>query len=120
MKRNILALMLVVGLICGWGALGTAADLGYRIKTSDSDFIQPAPEVNSSVAFADAVIARPVGLVTTIAGIGIFLVTLPMTAPSGDAGGAAWNLIGKPGGWTFDRSLGRSAPQYQDKGVFGR
>jgi hypothetical protein len=66
----------------------------------------------------DAVVARPLGLATTIAGGGVLVVTLPFTLPSGSVGPAAHGLVGQSAGWTFLRPLGQGDPRFEDKGVF--
>jgi hypothetical protein len=73
---------------------------------------------SSSVVAVDAIIGRPLGLATTIAGTAVFLVTLPVSIPSQSTAEAAWGLAGRPFGWTFLRPLGRSEPLYQEEGVF--
>jgi hypothetical protein len=70
------------------------------------------------VVAADAVIGRPLGLATTIAGTGVFLVTLPFSATSQSVDTAAWGLVGRPGGWTFVRPLGKGDPRFEEKGIF--
>ncbi len=67
---------------------------------------------------ADALIARPIGLGLTIAGTGLFLVTLPMSAISGSTDTAAEGLIVKPGGYTFVRPFGSIDPRFEEKDPF--
>ncbi len=86
--------------------LASAGDVGYRFRPSY--FNLPAEGLpQSGKVFADAVVGRPVGLATTIAGTGIFIATLPMTVPSCSVREAGRQLVVRPGGWTFDRPLGK-------------
>jgi hypothetical protein len=120
MKSKILLIILVISLICVWSGLSSAGQIGYRLKSSEKGFgfkPQTGPP-GSGVMAADALIGRPLGLATTIAGTGVFLVTLPFSLPSQSAGDAAWGLVGRPGGWTFVRPIGRRAPEFEEKGVF--
>jgi hypothetical protein len=120
MKRKVLLVILVVSLVCAWGSVSFAGQISYSLKSSETGFgFKPqAGPPTSGVMAADAIIGRPVGLATTIAGTGVFLLTLPFTLPSQSADDAAWGLVGRPGGWTFVRPIGRRAPEYEEKGVF--
>src|SRR5436309_7716915 len=55
---------------------------------------------------ADALIVRPLCLVATAAGTGLFIVTLPIAAVSKSVDKSAKALVGTPGHHTFVRSLG--------------
>lgn len=54
----------------------------------------------------DAVVVRPLGIVGTVMGAAITVVTLPFTLPAGNAGEAADYMIVKPAEYTFNRPLG--------------
>ena len=120
MKNKVLLVILVISLVCAWGSVGTAGQIGYNMRGAESGFaFKPNPNPPSSAAVAvDAIIGRPLGLATTIAGTGVFLVTLPFSLTSQSTGEAAWGLSGRPAGWTFVRPLGRGAPVYEEQGVF--
>jgi hypothetical protein len=66
----------------------------------------------------DVTVARPVGLATVIAGTGVFIGTLIITAPGGNVGAAADALIVRPGGWTFDRPLGQESSRWDEPPLF--
>jgi hypothetical protein len=54
----------------------------------------------------DMLLARPLGLVATVGGTAIFLVSLPFSALGGNTG-EAWNsLVADPAAYTFHRPLG--------------
>lgn len=119
-KRKVLLVILAGSLVCAWGGVSAAGQIGYSMRSAEKGFApKPEPGVpSSSVMFVDAIIARPLGLAATIVGPPLFVVTLPFTLPSETSGDAAWGLMGRPAGWTFMRPLGRGAPVYQEKGVF--
>ncbi|MBQ0712494.1 MAG: hypothetical protein KBT53_06020 [Porticoccus sp.] len=54
----------------------------------------------------DAVVARPILLVATVAGTAIYLVTLPFSLAGGNAGDAGEALVVGPARSTFVRCLG--------------
>jgi hypothetical protein len=55
---------------------------------------------------ADAVVARPLGVVLTTVGAVTFVVSLPFSAIGGNVEAAAENLVLKPARETFVRCLG--------------
>lgn len=64
----------------------------------------------------DFFVARPIGLVMTVGGAGLWLVSLPFTLLAGNANEAADTLILGPGEQTFMRCLGcrQSGYTYKD------
>jgi hypothetical protein len=54
----------------------------------------------------DALLARPIGLLATIAGSVIFIVSSPFSALGGNIGAAWDNLVVTPARFTFQRPLG--------------
>ena len=54
----------------------------------------------------DLVLARPGGLVATVAGTAIFVVSLPFSALGGNTGEAFDSLVANPAAYTFQRPLG--------------
>ena len=54
----------------------------------------------------DAVVLRPIGLVTTVAGTVIYTVSLPFSLLGGNEPAARENLIKEPARYTFKRPLG--------------
>jgi hypothetical protein len=119
MKRKVLLIILAISLGCVWAAEGAAGQIGYRMSGDVGFALKPPPgPPSSAVIAADAVIGRPLGLATTIAGTGVFLVTLPFSLTSESTGDAAWGLVGRPGAWTFERPMGRGNPEFEEQGVF--
>ena len=120
MKRKMVVVLLVLGLVGLSCSPGAAQVLGYNMDQSGKGFVdKPAANVSAAVVAADALIARPVGLALTVAGTATFLITLPFSIPSQSVGNAAEGLIVKPGGYTFVRPLGRNDPKYEERSLFG-
>jgi hypothetical protein len=65
----------------------------------------------------DLVVARPVGLVLTVAGTAAFIVSLPFTLLAGSASEAAETLMVGPAKTTFVRCLGCTNAGYTYKDI---
>ena len=63
-------------------------------------------EVADGRMFADVLVARPVGLVLTVAGAAAFVVSLPLTLITRSVNKAAKTLVVGPARETFVRCLG--------------
>lgn len=59
-----------------------------------------------AVMTMDLVLARPGGLVATVAGAAVFVVALPFSALGGNTGEAFDSLVANPAAYTFQRPLG--------------
>ncbi len=55
---------------------------------------------------ADAIVARPIGLVTTIVGTAVYVVSLPFSLLGGNEKQAREKLVTEPKDFTFKRPLG--------------
>ncbi len=66
---------------------------------------------------ADLAIARPLGLVATVAGAALFIVGLPFAAISGDISTPAHRMVVEPAQYTFSRPLGELSPHHRADGV---
>ena len=121
MKSKVLVVILASSLVCAWGGVGAAGQIGYSMRSAEKGFVsKPSPDPPSSTVMAfDAVIGRPLGAAATAVGLAILVVETPLTLHSHTTCEAAWGLVGQPWGWTFVRPLGRGAPEYEEKGVFG-
>jgi hypothetical protein len=73
---------------------------------SAQDPYEPAVPPSGSSMLIDAVIARPLGLLATVVGAAVWVVSLPFSLPSGSADEAAQALVGDPAAYTFKRPLG--------------
>ncbi|MBT5006332.1 MAG: hypothetical protein HOM95_06505 [Halieaceae bacterium] len=72
---------------------------------------------NEWAMVGDLLVARPVGLVMTVGGAAVWLVSLPFTLLAGHAGEAAETLMIGPGATTFMRCLGCRNTGYTNKDV---
>ena len=69
---------------------------------------------------ADLLLARPLGFVAGIIGLGIYIVTLPFTVPTNSAHEAAQMLVEEPFRFAFDRKFpdeeiaARAVPSMED------
>lgn len=67
---------------------------------------RPAEGTRAEDAIVDAIVARPLGLVATVLGSALFVVSLPFSAIGGNVGEAADLLVVGPAKETFARCLG--------------
>lgn len=61
---------------------------------------------SAEAMFMDGVVIRPLGIVATILGGAVFIVTLPFSALGGNVGEASQMLVVNPVKMTFQRPLG--------------
>lgn len=54
----------------------------------------------------DVLLVRPLGIVATVFGIGLFIVSSPFSAMGGNINAAGEKLVIEPGRFTFTRPLG--------------
>lgn len=78
-----------------------------------SDQIFGEDHVSGGAILMDAVIARPVLLVGTAVGAGLFVVSAPFSLAGGNVGTAWDTLVGVPAGHTFSRCLGCTPVQHE-------
>ncbi|MCW9096795.1 MAG: hypothetical protein OQJ93_05350 [Ignavibacteriaceae bacterium] len=68
---------------------------------------QTVDEENSGALMtADFILARPLGIVATVFGCAVFVVSLPFSALGGNIKQASQKLIQEPASFTFTRPLG--------------
>ena len=70
---------------------------------------------DAGAMFIDAGLVRPAGLVATVFGTAAYVVSLPFTLTSGNAGEAGKKLIVDPAAYTFSRPLGSNARCHKQK-----
>jgi hypothetical protein len=100
------------GGLCGLLALGSVAGLSLSppIAIADTgvaggDSSGPAgPDLTAKLV--DAILVRPLGVLSTLAGAGFFVVSLPLVLPSGQLEISREVLIDTPIEDTFRRPLG--------------
>jgi len=68
---------------------------------------QTLDEENSGALMtADLLLVRPLGIVATVLGFAVFIVSLPFSAIGGNTKQASQKLVKEPGDFTFKRPLG--------------
>jgi len=63
-------------------------------------------DIDAGAMAADFLFARPIGIVSVVAGAAIFIVSLPFSALGGNVKDAAQKLVKDPINFTFKRPLG--------------
>ncbi len=100
-KRTVLAASLML------------AVLGSSPAVAQQQRMEAQPSGGAMVV--DALVARPLLVVATAAGTGLFLVSLPFTALGGNVGGAAETLVKTPAEAAFRRCLGCTVSKRADE-----
>ncbi len=77
------------------GALASEGGIPYR-----------DPQIQAGAMATDAVLVRPLGIVATVLGFGLFVVSVPFSALGGNTGEAWQTLVVRPAQFTFTRPLG--------------
>ena len=90
-------LLVVVLFLCAT-SLVHAAENSYMARTED---------VSAEEIIVDGLLLRPGGLVATVVGTAVFVVTLPFSIPTKSVDKAAQRLIVDPVRYTFVRPLGQ-------------
>jgi hypothetical protein len=65
----------------------------------------PTPSTTAKVV--DGLVLRPVGIIGTILGSAVFVISLPITLPTKKTNEAGKTLVITPFNWTFDRPMGK-------------
>jgi len=63
-------------------------------------------DIDGVTMAADIVFARPIGLIATVVGTALFIVSLPFSALGGNVDAASQKLVVEPFNYTFSRPLG--------------
>jgi len=74
------------------------------------------PRITAEAMGIDTTLARPLGLVGTVVGSAIFVVSLPFSALGGNTPAAWNNLVATPAVYTFHRPLGEFHQKDPDMG----
>ena len=74
----------------------------------ESDYSHSNREIltTSEKMVLDAVVLRPVGLVTTVAGSAVYMISLPFSVLGGNEAEVREHLVNEPARYTFKRPLG--------------
>lgn len=81
------------------------SSLASAALQSAQEELNSAP--SGAAMVADLLVGRPLGLIVTVLGLGVFVVSLPLTALQGTTEDSAHRLVGEPVDFTFKRPLGR-------------
>lgn len=68
--------------------------------------VSASEDIGGIATPADVLIVRPLGVVATVVGTAIFIVSLPFSAPAGSIGKVAEELVLTPARFTFKRPIG--------------
>lgn len=109
--KKLLAITLAATLATG-SVLSTVAQAD---QVSDRVFDESAPHAGAMIA--DGLIARPLLIVGTVIGTGVFVVSLPFSLLGGNSGGAFHALVAEPFKTTFLRCLGCTPVQDERMGT---
>ena len=90
--------LLVAVLFLGATSLVHAADDSYTARAED---------VSAEAMIVDGLLLRPAGIVATVLGTAVFVVTLPFSIPTRSVDKAAQKLVVDPARYTFVRPLGQ-------------
>jgi hypothetical protein len=74
--------------------------------TAHSSHITSTEDVSAEAVIVDGLLLRPGGIVATVLGTAVFVVTLPFSIPTRSVDKAAQKLIIDPAKYTFVRPLG--------------
>lgn len=87
-------------------ALAAAPMAAVGAERNTGNFLESNVTDDSGVMMADAVFARPLGVVGSVLGFALFIVSLPFSIPSNSGGDVAEQLVSEPLRYTFERPLG--------------
>ena len=93
-----IALLVVLLFLCATSLVHATEDPSYRVRTE---------EVSAETIIVDGLLLRPGGLVATVVGTAVFVVTLPFSIPTKSVDKAAQRLVVDPARYTFVRPLGQ-------------
>jgi uncharacterized membrane protein len=97
-KKHAVIFLLISALVCvPFGASALAATQNSSNEVN---------EVSGSSMTADLILVRPLGIVATVLGCAVFVVSLPFSALGGNTKQASQKLVKEPAAFTFTRPLG--------------
>jgi hypothetical protein len=93
-------------------ALTACLSLWQGAASAAGMYEQHIHEPSAGAMAVDAVAVRPLGLVATVIGTGLFVISLPFSALGGNVDEAAQQLVVAPARFTFKRPLGEYDTRY--------
>jgi hypothetical protein len=100
----------IIILVLAAAPLSFAADNGmnsYQGHASGYDYDNFDIQVHTAEMVADTVLARPLGLVSMVAGFGLFVISIPFSALGRNVGETWDYMVVRPTKFTFSRPLGQ-------------
>jgi hypothetical protein len=92
------ALLVALLFLCATSLVHATANSSYITRTEDG---------SAEAMIVDGLLLRPGGIVATVVGTAVFVVTLPFSIPTRSVDKAAQRLIVDPARYTFVRPLGQ-------------
>jgi hypothetical protein len=94
LSRKLISSLAVAAFLAGTLPAPTLADTTGKEEGDDASVV------------LDLVMLRPIGFVATVLGTAAFIVSLPISLPTGSAGKTFTALVKEPAKYTFVRQLG--------------
>jgi hypothetical protein len=102
--KNIIALLMIAAII--WIPTGAMAMTDSDLSKTDPHYRFRDPQIEAGSMVADALIVRPLGIVATVVGFGLFVISVPFSALGRNVGEAWQGMVVYPAKFTFARPLG--------------
>ncbi len=102
--RHYIVLMMIVAII--WIPTVAMAMSDPHAAPTDPQYRFKDPQIEAGSMVADALIVRPLGIVATVAGFGLFVISVPFSALGRNVGEAWHGMVVYPAKFTFARPLG--------------
>jgi hypothetical protein len=96
--QSSIALLVAILFLCATSLVHAAEDSSYIARSED---------VSAEAIIVDGLLLRPGGVIATLFGTLVFVVTLPFSIPTKSVDKAAQKLIVDPAKYTFVRPLGQ-------------
>jgi ribose/xylose/arabinose/galactoside ABC-type transport system permease subunit len=111
------ALSVALAVCLGLSAMPAVAGMAETTQANSSG--DPTYQIQNPPAYAmmgDLLVARPLLIVATVIGAGLFVISLPFTALGGNVKAAGKSLVVEPGEAAFVRCLGCTTSGYGKTG----
>jgi hypothetical protein len=93
--------------LASWLMAATLATSQHAFASAaSSSGYENAANPSAGAIFFDTLVVRPVGLIGTVAGTAVFLVSLPFSALGGNVSNVADEMVVAPAHYTFVRPIG--------------
>lgn len=102
--KHYIALLMIAAII--WIPTGAMATTDSDISRADPNYRFRDPQIEAGSMVADALVARPLGIVATVVGFSLFVISVPFSALGRNVGEAWQGMVVYPAKFTFARPLG--------------